>query len=87
MKSSLTLSLQVAAFAATPMGAEAVLSQQLPGGTSQQHSEQLLQQTAEAREALLRCVSSMAVRFLLYLDSPGMHSSVLTSPVLHYDQR
>jgi hypothetical protein len=48
-------SLQVAAFAATAMGAEAVLSQQLPGGTSQWHSEELLKQTAQAQEAGLRC--------------------------------
>ena len=58
-------SLQVAAFAATSMGAEAVLSQQLPGGTSQQHSEELLLQTAEAQGAGLRCVASVALRSLL----------------------
>ena len=48
----------------TSMGAEAVLSQQLPGGTSQQHSEELLQQTAEAQGAGLRCVAPLASRSL-----------------------
>ena len=41
-----------------------MLSQQLPGGTSQQHSEELLQQTAEAQGAGLRCVASVASRSL-----------------------
>lgn len=47
--------LQVAAFAATSMGAEAILRQQLPGGATQRHSDELLQQTAQAQEAGLRC--------------------------------
>ena len=49
---------QVACFTATTVGAEAAMAAQLPMGTSQEHSEQLLQQTAEAGGVELRCASA-----------------------------
>lgn len=44
---------QVACFAQTPMGAEVALRCALPMGRSQQESEQLLRETAEAQQAQL----------------------------------
>jgi DNA mismatch repair protein MutS2 len=45
---------QVACFAQTPMGAELAAKCALPVGRSQEESEQLLQQTAEAQAAMLK---------------------------------
>lgn len=45
---------QVACFCGTPMAAEVLQAGQLPLGASQQESEQLLRQTAEAMEAQLK---------------------------------
>lgn len=47
---------QVACFAQTPLGAEVAWRAALPMGASQQESERLLQETAEAQAAQLRCV-------------------------------
>lgn len=44
---------QVACFAQTPMGAELAARGDLPVGRTQQESEQLLRQTAEAQQAQL----------------------------------
>ena len=44
---------QVACFAQTPMGAEVALRCTLPVGRSRAESEALLQQTADAQQALL----------------------------------
>ena len=49
---------QVAAFAATSLGAEAILGSGLPIGASQAQSEELLEQTAQELAAQLECVAA-----------------------------
>ena len=56
--------LQVAAFAKTPLGTEAILRDRLPSGRSQPESEQLLDQTAQAQAISLRCAAASNLMLL-----------------------